>query len=116
VDPDPDPAFQVNPDPDTDADTIRIQGFEDQTLEKKIQMTNFFDQKLQFTGAYDQTTREAFSPQRRSSSTSNNEIYVCGSFFPLGSGFGLRIRIRIKGLHRISIQSRSGNSSHSINL
>ncbi len=34
VDPDSDPAFQVNPEPDTDP--IRIQGFNDQKLKKKI--------------------------------------------------------------------------------
>ncbi len=34
-DTDPDPAFQVNPDP------IRIQGFDDQKLKKKIQMNTF---------------------------------------------------------------------------
>ncbi len=38
--PDPDPAFQVNP----DLDPIRIQGFDDQKLKKKIQLKfiNFF--------------------------------------------------------------------------
>jgi hypothetical protein len=42
----------VNPDPDTD--TIRIQGFDDQKVNKKntaeIFLYLFFDQKLQFTG------------------------------------------------------------------
>ncbi len=66
LNPDPDPAFQVNPDPDTDP--IRIKGFDDQKLKKKIQMENLFDQKLQFT--YVQATGEDFSPQKRTSSTS----------------------------------------------
>ncbi len=44
VDPDTDldPAFQVNRDPDTDPDTIRIHGFDDQKLKKKIQLKFFF--------------------------------------------------------------------------
>jgi hypothetical protein len=45
---DPDPE-----DPDTDPDPIRIQGFNDQKLRKKItaekKIKFFFDQKLQFT-------------------------------------------------------------------
>jgi hypothetical protein len=40
---------------------IRIQGFDDQNLKKKIQIKSFSDQKLQFT--YVQATREAYSPQ-----------------------------------------------------
>jgi hypothetical protein len=50
----------VNPDPDTDS--IRIQGFDDQKLKKKIQWNffSFFDQKLQITGTYAQATGEAF--------------------------------------------------------
>ncbi len=46
----PDPAFQVNR--DTDPDPIRIQGFNDKKLKKKIQLKIFcifFDQKLQLT-------------------------------------------------------------------
>jgi hypothetical protein len=69
-----------NPDP----------GFDDQKLKKKIERKNFFDQKLQFT-YYVQDTGEAFSPQRRTYSTSNNEIYqlfsmLVGHFCPSGSG------------------------------
>jgi hypothetical protein len=37
-DTDPDPAFQVNPDPDP----IRIQGFDDQKEEEKIQQKLFY--------------------------------------------------------------------------
>ncbi len=54
---DQDQAFQVDPDPYTDP--IRIQGFDDQKVRKKLQQ-NFFYQKLQFN--YVQTTGEAFSP------------------------------------------------------
>jgi hypothetical protein len=71
----------VNPDPDQetgpDPDPIRIRGFNDQKLKKKIQQKIFsiffFYQKLQFT--YVQATGEAFSPQKRTSSTSKNVIY-----------------------------------------
>ncbi len=48
LNPDPDPAFKLKPDPDL----IRIQGFDDQKLKKKIKQKIFFiffDQKLQFT-------------------------------------------------------------------
>jgi hypothetical protein len=38
-DADPDSAFQVNP--DTDPNLIRIQGFEDQKMEKKIKQKIF---------------------------------------------------------------------------
>jgi hypothetical protein len=69
---DPDPAFQVNPYPDTDP--IRIQGFDDPKLKReKIQMKKIFDQKLQF--AYVQARGDAFSPQKRTFSTSEKEIY-----------------------------------------
>jgi hypothetical protein len=46
----PDPAFQLNPDPDP----ILIRGFDDQKFKKK------------------HTADEAFSPQKRTSSTSKN--------------------------------------------
>ncbi len=71
VDPDtdPDPAFQVNPDPDL----IRIQGFDDRKLKKKIQMKIFFYQKLQFTCV--QAAGKDFRPQKRTSSTLKNKIY-----------------------------------------
>jgi hypothetical protein len=46
VDPDPYPAFQVNTDP---VPVVRIQGFDDQKLEKNTaEKCIFFDQKLQF--------------------------------------------------------------------
>jgi hypothetical protein len=64
-----DPAFQVNPDP------IRNQGFDDQKLKKKIQLKFFFiflKSKLQFKGVL--ATGENFSHQKRTSSTSKNEI------------------------------------------
>jgi hypothetical protein len=77
---DPDPAFQVNPD----------QGFDDQKLKKKKYSRNFlssfFNQKLQFT--YVQATGEAFSPQKRTLSSSINAKFV-GNFLPSW------IRIRI---------------------
>jgi hypothetical protein len=79
VDPDtdPDPAFQVNP---GFPDPIRIQGVDDQKLKKKNTDENFFDQKLQFTRV--QARGEAFSLQKRISSTSKkrrfiNFFYVC---------------------------------------
>jgi hypothetical protein len=66
-------AFQVN----TDPDPIRIQGFDDQKLKKKIQLKIFlllfFDNKLQFD--FVRATGEAFTPQKRTSSTSKNKIY-----------------------------------------
>jgi hypothetical protein len=90
--------YGSNPDP----------GFDDQKLEK-IQLKIlyiFFDQKRQFT--YVLATGEAFSPQKRTSSTSKNQIlltffYVWGHFCPPGSGSGsrlqIRIRVRIQGPH-----------------
>jgi hypothetical protein len=75
VDPD-----SLNPDPDLDPalkvyldavpDWIWIQGFDDQKLKKKITV---FLIKLQFT--YVQAIGEDFSPQKRTSSTSKNEIF-----------------------------------------
>jgi hypothetical protein len=41
-----------------------------------------------------QAAEEAFSPQKRTSSTSTHEIYL-GHFCPPGSGSGFRFRIRI---------------------
>ncbi len=45
--------LETNTDPDPDLDPIRIQGFNDQKLKKKLQLKKnlhfFFDQKLQFT-------------------------------------------------------------------
>jgi hypothetical protein len=67
TDTDPDPAYQVNP--------IRIQSFDDQKLKKqhRIFFLSYFDLKWQFT--YNQATGEAFSSQKRTSSTSKNEIF-----------------------------------------
>ncbi len=67
TDTDLDPAFQVAPDSDTDPV---------QDPDPDI----FFDQKLQFTYPQAfledvQATGETFSPQKRTSSTSKNEIY-----------------------------------------
>jgi hypothetical protein len=86
LDTDSDLEFQVNPDTDTDTDPdpIQIQGFDDQKMKEKIQWNffiSFFDQILQFN--YVQATGEAFSPQKSTSCTSKNEIYltffsVCG--------------------------------------
>jgi hypothetical protein len=67
VDPDP------NPDTDSDLDPIRIQGYDDQKLKKKKTDEKIFDQKLQFTDV--QATREDYSPQKGTFSTSKNEIY-----------------------------------------
>jgi hypothetical protein len=85
--PDPDPGFYD-------------QNYKRLLLKKKL---NFFlDQKLQFTFplAYikdAQATGEAFSPQKRTSSTKKHEnsglfFYFCGSFLPSW------IRIRIRNL------------------
>ncbi len=78
-DPRTDSAFQVNP----DSDPIRIQGFNNQKLKEKNAgeiFLDLFDQKLQFTYTYAsikdvQATGEAFSSQKKTSSTSKNEIY-----------------------------------------
>jgi hypothetical protein len=68
---DPDPAFQLNP------DLIRIQGFDDQNLEKKILLKIYlkvFDQKLQFIYPWalikgrPSYRRSLPSPQERTSS------------------------------------------------
>ncbi len=77
---------------------IPIQSFNDQkkfTAEKKYYL--FFHHKLQFTYPYAsiknvQVTEEAFSSQKRTSSTSKHEISwvfssFVGHFFPPGSGF-----------------------------
>jgi hypothetical protein len=55
---------------------------------------SFFDQKLQFTypkaSIKDvQTVGEVFSPQKNTSITSKDEIFL-GHFCPLGSGYGSR--------------------------
>ncbi len=78
----PDTAFQVNPD----------LGFWWPKIEEKIHLKIFFifnDQKLQFTYV------QAFSPQKRTYSTSKNAIFFIfsmfvGHFCPPGSGYGSR--------------------------
>ncbi len=75
---------------------------------------NFFYQKLQFThpkvSINDvQATGEAFSPQKRTSSTSKREIcyffpIFIGHFCPPGFGSGLRIRIQPLWPHWIRIR------------
>jgi hypothetical protein len=63
----------------SDPDPIRIQGFDDQKLKKKYTDDNFFDKNLQFI--YVRATEDAFSPQKRTSSTSKNEFYQLFSMF-----------------------------------
>ncbi len=106
---DPDPAFNF------DLNRARIRNTADlygtgtrygTWMKLELNSASFFDQKLQFTDV--QTTEEAFSPQRRISSTSKNKIYqffsmFVGHFFPPGSWSGLRIRIRIQRSHWIRI-------------
>ncbi len=97
---DPDPAFQGNPDPDTDS------GFWWPKI-RKIVLDFFFISKIAIylsPGLLKnvQSTGQAFSPQKRTYSTSKNEIYLlfslfvgyCGSFCPPGSE-----TIRIQGPH-----------------
>jgi hypothetical protein len=83
----------VNPDPEPDP------GFENQKM-KKIQPKLFLYQKLQFTYPQAsikdvQATAETFSPQKRTSSASKDEIFKPSS----GSISGFTIRIRIQGPH-----------------
>jgi hypothetical protein len=96
---DPDPSFQLNPDPDL----IRIQGFDDQKLKKKILQTIFlylFYQKLQFT--FVQAAVHEKSSALKTEHPARQKIKLIkffsmflGHFCPPGSGSGLRIRIRI---------------------
>jgi hypothetical protein len=61
---------------DTNPDPIRNQDFDDQKFKKKIQLKFFlylFKIKMQFKDVL--ATGEAFSHQKRKSSTSKNEIY-----------------------------------------
>ncbi len=111
-----DPAFQVNPDPDTD--TIRIQGFDDQKVNKKntaeIFLYLFF---IKNCNLLVQATEEAFSPQKRTSSTvlflhsdrsfNDTRVYIlynCRAeegfllFFGCGSGYS-----RVQDLGQIRI-------------
>jgi hypothetical protein len=69
---DPDPAFQVNPVTDPGTDPIRIQGFDNQKLKKKIQLKILIKNRYLVTS---KATGKAFSPQKRTSSNSKNEIY-----------------------------------------
>jgi hypothetical protein len=80
----------------TDPDPIRIQGFDDQKLGKKLKLKKksdffIFGSKLQYTyltlGLLKeiQATGEAFSPQKRTSSTSKHEIYYIFSLYIFGS-------------------------------
>ncbi len=69
--PDPDLGFQADPVPDP----IRIQGFDDKNLKnycRKFCLT-FLIKNCNFT--YVRATGKAFSPQKRTSSTSKNEFY-----------------------------------------
>jgi hypothetical protein len=74
-----------------------MQNFDDQKLKKlqlKQKLDTIFYQKLHFAVIYlflglhedVQTTEEAFSPQKRTSSTSEHEIlffsFFCGSYLP----------------------------------
>jgi hypothetical protein len=95
----PDPEFTVNLDPNL----IRIQGFDDQNVDKKKSADIFIDQILQFTypkaSIKDiQATGEAFSPKKENVQHCKKRklltfFYVCGTFCPPVSGSGLRIRI-----------------------
>jgi hypothetical protein len=79
---DPDPAFQASPDPD-----VLMTKNSRKNLNVDFFLP-FLDQKLQFTLASIkdvQATGEAFSPQKRTSSTS--------TFCTPGSGFTIGIRI-----------------------
>jgi hypothetical protein len=63
-----------------------------------MRIQGFDEQKLQFT--YVQATGEAFSPQKRTFSTSKNEIYqlfsmFVGHFYIPGFGYGSRDPIEI---------------------
>jgi hypothetical protein len=82
--PDPDSAFQLNPDPDA--------GFWWPKIEKWQQKKFLFFDQLQFTYPYAsikdvQSTGEAFSPQKRTSNTS--EWNVLTFFYFRGSSFAL---------------------------
>jgi hypothetical protein len=107
---DPDSAFKGSSDPDP----IRIQGFDDQKQKKKNTAENFsflfFSSKLQFT--YFQATEEAFSPQKRTSSTSKKMKKMFGGLFcPPGSGYGSRDPIESRSTaliirHRSKLKNR----------
>ncbi len=96
---------------------IRIRGLDDQKLGKNVQLKKiryFFGQILQFSYPYvsikdAQALGEAFSPKKRTSSTSKqflNFIYFCVLFLPPGSDWLTRlnpdpIRIRNTGVQGV---------------
>ncbi len=96
--------------------TIRIQGFDDQKLQKKIQLKNCFNlfliKNCNFLtvslGLHKglQVTGEAFSPQKNIQHFKKLNFltffYACGLFFPFW--------IRTQGPYRIRIQSGSGST------
>ncbi len=84
---------------------LRIHGFHDQKFEKiyswkKCWYSIFEEEKLlSYPMKAVKATGEAFSPQKRTFSTSKNEIFqlfsiFIGHFCPTGSGFGFWIRIQ----------------------
>jgi hypothetical protein len=98
--------FRLN----TDPDPIRIQGSDDQKLEK------FTTKKIKFFGSKTtiylslgpqkivQAREEAFSPQKRISRTSKHELFFSTYVDHFGhpdpdSESGFRIRVRIRGIH-----------------
>ncbi len=78
--------FRLNTDPDPDP--IRIQGFEDQNLEKKFCINNYNFPVLDLIK--NRRAEEAFSPQKRISSTSKHEI---SKFLWVIFAFLIRLRI-----------------------
>ncbi len=78
MDTDPDPAFRLN----TDPDIFRIQGFDDQKLEKFTAKKKILD-KYKASIKDVQVTEEAFSSQKRTSSTEN---YLILNFRGRGGG------------------------------
>ncbi len=106
---------------------IGIQGFVDQKLKKKntagIFFRSFFWPKIAIylsLGLHigHPSSGEAFSLQKRTSSTSKIKLFsmFVNYFCPPGSGSGLRMRIRIQGHHWIRIQSGYGSGSGSTTL
>jgi hypothetical protein len=81
VDPDPDPVFQVNPVTNQDTDPTRIQGFDDQKLQKKIQLDIFLCLLLikNCNLVMSKATGKAFSPQKRTSSQPARDPIESGS-------------------------------------
>jgi hypothetical protein len=89
-----DPPYSLNPDPAFKQ--IQIQGFNDKNRKKKLKFFYIFLSKISITYPWAvikdvQAKGEAFSPQKRTSSKSNKEIYYLFSIFvshfcPPGSG------------------------------